>query len=522
MGEGLLTCYKTKVKQEYKTAFFTTFLITLLIHLYKFANTLPNHDGVYNYYADQNILGSGRWALSLACGISSYYDLPWVNGLLSCLFIALTAVAVVAVFGMKNPVVIGLTGAILAAAPATTETLFFLYTADGYMLAMLLAALGVYCSRIEEKRWYMWVLSGALICVACGIYQAYVSFGLVLAVAYFMDVLLKQKHEKADCLKWVLRQAVIYAAALAVYYVIWKLALKLTCTEANSYQGISEVGKISVGLLIGGVKQSIRNAIYYFFQWNMLEYGFTVYNTLNLIFLAVLAVGGVMAVIKSKIYQRVWASVLLVLCLIAILPFASLWAFTSDQVMYYPRMLQSLSVVVILAAVLYEQWGCPVSKNAVGALLLVICLNNSLMANISYYYMHFCYERTYAEAVEMMIEIHDVQDEYDVDTIAVLGTNWDGTFLQKTDPETGNMPITAGTYILTNNLDISLLVDSEHVTRILKNTFGMDLKQLDRNSRIELFETEQVQNMGTWPAEDSIAVIDNILVIKLSQTNEIR
>ena len=152
MGEEMLHFCQTKLRKEHKIAFISTFTISMLIHLYKFANTLPNHDSVYNYYSDQNVLGSGRWALSWACGISSYWDLPWVNGLLSCVFIALTVVVIVALFKLKNPVLIGLIGALLAASPATTETFFFLFTADGYMIAMFLAASSVYLSRIEETR----------------------------------------------------------------------------------------------------------------------------------------------------------------------------------------------------------------------------------------------------------------------------------------------------------------------------------------------------------------------------------
>ena len=86
MGEGILTHYRTKLAKEYKGAFWMTFIAALLIHFYKFTNTLPNHDSLYNYYSEQNSLGLGRWALSLACSMSSYYDLPWVNGLLSCVF----------------------------------------------------------------------------------------------------------------------------------------------------------------------------------------------------------------------------------------------------------------------------------------------------------------------------------------------------------------------------------------------------------------------------------------------------
>lgn len=49
MGEEMLQFYQTKLRKEYKIAFISTFFITMLIHLYKFANTLPNHDSVYNY-----------------------------------------------------------------------------------------------------------------------------------------------------------------------------------------------------------------------------------------------------------------------------------------------------------------------------------------------------------------------------------------------------------------------------------------------------------------------------------------
>lgn len=152
MGLELLDFFKFKVKKEYKIAFFTTFIITLLVHLYKFTNTLPNNDSIMNYYSNQNVLASGRWALSFVCGLSSYYDLPWIIGLFSCLFISLTVVVVVALFKIKNPILIKLIGALVGSSPATTETFFFLFTADGYMISMLLASLAVYFSRIDEKR----------------------------------------------------------------------------------------------------------------------------------------------------------------------------------------------------------------------------------------------------------------------------------------------------------------------------------------------------------------------------------
>ena len=71
MGIIVLDWYKN-VKKEWKVAFFSTFIVGLLAHAYKFTNALLNFDSLYAFYADQNVLGSGRWFLSIACGISSY------------------------------------------------------------------------------------------------------------------------------------------------------------------------------------------------------------------------------------------------------------------------------------------------------------------------------------------------------------------------------------------------------------------------------------------------------------------
>ena len=516
MGEELLQFYQRKLKKEYKIAFLSTFFLVLLIHLYKFTNTLPNHDSIYNYYSDQNVLGSGRWALSLACGISSYWDLPWIIGLLCCVFIALTVVVITALFQLKNPVLIGLTGAFLAASPSTTETFFFLFTADGYMIAMFLAALAVYLSRIDEPRKSRTLLSGLCVCVSCGIYQAYVSFSLLLALCYFICILLQNTYSKQDCFKWVLRQVLIYSLSMAAYYCIWKLCLRITGTAANNYQGISEVGSIHAGLLVSGLLNSVRSTLLYFLQWDVLANGFTVYSVLNILFLLVMAAGLLISCRKSGIWERKWAAVLLALCLMAVIPFACIWHFTSEHVGYRAMMLESLTLLFVLTAVLYERWAAPTVKNAVCLFLLVIVFNNALMANISYFYMNLCYERTYAEGVEMISEIHDLQDTYEFDKIAVVGTRIHEVQYESIDPDTGKIQPTGSIHILSGLLEQSLLYDSEHTTRFLQTTFGLDLTPLSQTQADALLDTAAVQNMGCWPSGDSMAVMGDTLVLKLS------
>lgn len=520
MGEGILVFCRKRIGREHKNAFISTFFITLLIHLYKFSNTLLNHDSVFNYYSDQNMLGSGRWALSLACGISSYWDLPWVNGLLSCVFIALTVVVIVALLKLKNPVLIGLIGALLAASPATTETFFFLFTADGYMIAMFLAALAVYLSRMEETRKSRVLLSGVCICISCAIYQAYVSFALLLAVCYFIDTLLQNNYSKQECYKWIYRQIIVYTTSLAVYFIIWKLCMRFSGTVANDYQGISEVGKLDISLFIHGLLASIQSIILYFLQWNVLEHGFTLYSVLSIVFLIAMAAVILISCHRSGIWSKKWAVILLVLCLIGIVPFSCIWHFVSVSVGYRAMMLQSLTLLFVLTAVLYERWTKPIAKNIICVLLILIAFNNALMANISYFYMNLCYERTYADGVEMMIKIHDLQDEYEFDKIAVVGSRINEVQYDDIDSETGRIQITGKIHLLSSLLEKTLLYDSEHTTRFLQATFGLELETLNCTQRNGLLDTDEVQNMGCWPSGNSITVIDDTLVIKLSDRKE--
>ena len=388
------------------------------------------------------------------------------------------------------------------------------------MIAMFLAALAVYLSRMDEEKVFFHVMAAICICISCGIYQAYVSFSLLLAVCYFIDVLMQNNHSKQDCFRWILRQIVMYIVSLTAYYVIWKLCMHFSGAVATDYQGISEVGNMSVGLFINGLVKAIKATIQYFLQWNVLEHGFTLYSILNILFLIIMVLGLLISCIKSDIFKRKWAVVLLGLCLIAVIPFACIWAFTTESVLYRAMMLQSLTLLFVLTALLYERWVRVTAKNVVCLFLILVVFNNALMANISYFYMNLCYERTYAEGVEMMTEIHDFQDEYEFDKIAVVGTRIDDVKQENIDPETGKMQISGKIPILSTKVERTLLFDSDHTTRYLQATFGFELESLNMTQRNNLLNTDEVKSMGCWPAGDSITVIDDTLVIKLSDKEE--
>lgn len=535
MGNELTEFYRDRIQKRWKIAFYSAFFLGLLIHNYKFTNLLPNHDGLYNFYSSQNMVASGRWFLSIACCLGSFFDLPWVNGVLSLVFMGLTAAVITDIFDMENPCLIVLSSGLLVSFPAITATMAYEFTADGYMIAMFLAALSVRLTRmdmLDKKHWKSMVCSGICICLACGIYQAYVSFAFLLAVCYFMTELLENRWEEKKYWQWTGLQIVIYALAMAAYYLIWKICLRIQGFAAASYQGIDQVGTVNAGVLLGGFRKILRDTVRFFLEWNILEHGVTRYSVLNILFLLAFAVALAVSAKKSK--MKWYHILLLVLCVAAIPIGGFLWYLTSPDVFYHALMLQSLCLIYIFAAVLYERWMPHRIQNLALILLTVIVFNNSVTANIYYSYMDQSFRKTQAVAAEVSTRIH-LLDDGTVRYVALCGglDAWkqEDYFAQDKLRQLGGWKTVNKTLLspmflsLYTDFDLSYYRSNGLEYPVVENEPGIPAPQnwefrfptLSAADILALSQTEKVRNMPIWPARDSVQVLGDTIVVKLSE-----
>ncbi len=503
MGLILIDFYK-RLKKEWKIAFISTIILGLAIHIYKFTNALPNHDTLLYYYHDQNIIGSGRWLLSFSCFFSSFYDLPWLIGLLSIIIISITVVILIDTLKVENPVLIILISGITVAFPAITETFFFEYTADGYMIAMLLATLAVKLSAFEKNKWYHTFFSIVLICCACAIYQAYVSYALILAIIYFIFEILDGNHTSKEYGKFIFKQVIIYFFGLNLYYIIWKILLHIQKAEINNYQGINNMS-LNIDTIMAGTKKTIENLWSFFFLEDVFRFDFSFYSILNILFFAVLLIAVVGAIVKTKTYKKPYIFIIFI-CIIAI-PFAScIWNFVSDGVKYRPRMFQCLSLLYIFVGVLIEKYFSIKIKNVVGLILTVIIFNYSVLANVSYYYMNRTYFASYHNASEIVSEINNLNT--DCTTIKVIGEK--SYFISQYEKS----KIIS---LFAKSVDYDLLTDENRLVCFLNETFYKNYTISDKKWDIKSGQGQQINLMNCWPEENSIQLIDDVIVIKLSE-----
>lgn len=508
MGEGFLRFYRERVRESWKIAFFSALVVGLIAHLFKFTNYLPNHDALYFTYGTLDYLPNGRWLLPLACALSSFYDLPWLNGLLSLCWIGLTAAVVTDVFGLRSRFACFLTGALLVSFPVVTNSFFFEFTADGYMVAMLLAALSVRFSLVGERRG--WALAAATLCVclSCGIYQAYISFALLLAVCHFVQELLTEAHSARERGAWIGRQFLVYGGGLLLYWMVWQLLLRLRGRTITAYQGINQLGHIGPRTLLLALRESGVTLARFFLGGNVFQYGWSLYAVLNLLFLLLFAGMLVYAVGKTRLWRHPGSAALMLLCLLLLPFFAFVWAFLSPGVVYHMLMLQSLCVPYLFAVALCDRFGTPRVSRLAAVFFLVLVLKFSVQANICYYEMERCVRRSEATATEMLTRIHEL-DNGSVRRVAFLEGGDESLMVSAYTPALREITVHA------HQLRADLLFDNTYAGIYLREIMGADYESLSGEELLALAESEETAGMAVWPARDSLRLVGDTAVIRL-------
>lgn len=508
--EAIKTLDFKKIDRRYRIAFLSTVIIGLLVHMYKFTNTLLNHDSVFCYYDSQNAIVSGRWFLTIACSFSSYFDLPWVTGLMTVFFTAITAVLIVKILDIKNELLCVLIGGLLITSPFVTDILFYGFTSDGFAMGMLFAVVSVYCAVREKQDVVCTVLSIVFLCLSCAIYQAFVSFALMLTLVYIVMKLLNDDYA-FNKLKFIIKNIVIYVISLSVYFVLWKLLMWVQNVEAIDYQGISDVGIMNFAGMVCAFVKMIKNIFVLIFGCtprNVLANGISIYGIINVIILLLLTVCIMLSIIKSKIYKRVSDTVLLMLCLTA-MPFAVyMWMFTSPKIEYAPRMLQSVLLLIILMLLLAKHYSNKLIKAVSAIIVSAYIFNCGIMANVCYFYLE---QENKASLSEGSRVIQTITELYGKESKLFISGNRYAEVVVSDKYNSNQVSYLSG------SIEKTLLFDEIHAILYLNNTFNCNFSQINEEEKIEIMDNEAFEKMPVWPQKNSIAKIGDVVVIKLSE-----
>ncbi|MBQ3054913.1 MAG: glucosyltransferase domain-containing protein [Oscillospiraceae bacterium] len=515
MPEKTLEKLKKTIQPEWKACFFAALLVGFLAHFYKLTNHLPNWDGLVFRYDPQNMLGLGRWFLSVVCAPSSFYDLPFLNGIIAIVFHALGAVCICEVLGVREKTTAGLIGAVVVSFSTVTSVLMYNYVADGYSIAFFLACLAaLYLTKEKPKYW----LGVVLIALTTGIYQAYVTVTIMLILLKMIDKTIYGNVSFGKILKkcaWILASGIL---GMALYAVVLKLLLAVSSTELLEYQGINDSAALAGLDLFAALYVVKETFLSCFFDASN---GPNVYVILNLIVLAVTVGYYLKYTVRNKVYKHP-ANIAVALLLVVLLFFgAGALAFVNASVDYHNLMRMGYVVFYLLFLLIYErgqehtETHTAIKRWIVLVLALVIVANQVVIANVSYHKAHMAYEKSYGVLVRIADRIEQTPGADTCDRLLVVGA------LEDSEAYSVNLPpeitgITDGYLIRADDETVGQSV----FCSALNDYCGKQYVFVSGQEKQAMLETAEVFSMGIWPANGCVAVVEDTVVVKLGAEGE--
>lgn len=298
------------IPKTIKITFFSTFIFGVLVHGYMLANFIINYDGLsyFAYFSPEiptNIpvtLTSGRWFQEIAILISGYIPMPWVTGLMSILYLSVTAGIIVACLEIKRSYCAVLIGLILVTFPAAGVVFAYIQVADSIFLSILLACLSAYLSK---KFRFGFLLGAVALALSLGIVQTYITFtaGLFL-IMLILDTLKAQEHYKTILLRGVKYFACL-ALGLATYFVVLQYMLYTRDAVLTAYQNIDQMGQAPLAQYPGLIRTAYREFFQFFSRHAYWFLPSTFRRVSRIIFLLPLVlIPTMMLLIASKNWKR--------------------------------------------------------------------------------------------------------------------------------------------------------------------------------------------------------------------------
>ena len=499
--------------------FVSALISGIIAHGYMMTNKIIEGDEVYYAFGLGSTFPSSRWVLGLldvyGSKFISFFSNPLFNGLLSILFIALTCMVLCRALNIKNRISAVALSVTMVVFPVITGIFLCMFTAPIYQVALLMSVTAMYILK-KHVTIRKIVLSSFLIALSLGIYQAYISVSMCVALL-ILFVLLLNNEEVKDVAKKGLQMVVVGVLGLAEYFLLNKFFMSVYDVTPIDYKGMATIGQLDISripaLMIHSYKRFFTDP-----SWN----GINTFPVVK-IFIFIIAIGTAylfMTKMKPVLKNKIAAIVVIIVFPL----FAnSVYLMSTDPGYYVTNLMQyALVMVFCIPAIIYDRVvtegvseKCSITKSAV--LLLIIGM---ILVNFTYAYIdNSCYLKAtyiqkqadsyYTSLISTIKNTEGYKDEYPVAFIGEFDTQ------DKTIAPNGRMSTIHITGYLTHSIAVQL---SYRPTEYMKLNCGFAPVLLEDTKDIE--KSREFKEMPVYPDYGSVKIIDNTVVVKLLPLEE--
>lgn len=456
----------------------------------------------------------GRWALRLFDALSNGMHPPFATVMASCLFLALGALLVCDLLRLRRPLLRTAAVLLLVCSQYVQNLLSYRFCSAAYAASFLLAVLAVWCvDRLSARAG---VAVGAL-CLTFSVALYQTGLGVAAALCLFVLIfrlLLEPEALRATLIELV-RMLLMGAAGMVVYLVVLKVLLAVYGVTLADINGINQVGVQSLLQLPQGIVCAYRDFIEYFTGRSITQnYYATRPATALLLLLA--GVAGLRLLWRSRAHR---ASCALAILFVLLVPAAAnVTDIINPNTQILLRMAGAMAMVPLFAAALAATLpACKVRNldlTAAAVLVAAVFLVRGYALQSTNDMRVLQSDKQQAVTVAGQIAEDLLADENCQAgmPVAVLGRPSDGLYADPcpTYREKANLYIQWGVFWLgtQDNMDTW--------TRLFQDELGLQMNWCSYEQAEALRETDAYAAMPLYPQEGSIAVLDGVLVVKVS------
>lgn len=508
--------------KEKMLAFIVVIAIGVITHICMITGNTVTQDGLwngmgYNKPTDWEI-SLGRWGIILAQRINNFIMIPSIVTTLGIFIIAITTVFIVDLFDIKNKFSIILVSIIMIVSPSVTITFLYVHTALAYFIAFLSSTISIWFLYKFKYKKVGFVFGILFFTFTLSIYQSYVGVTIGICIMYNILELIKNNKNIKEVLLNLLKGSCLVILSVAFYYIITMCILKILNLELSLYGGANE---ISITKIIKSLSSTIVYTYIDFFKYFFSDD--IIYNTnyrrelLWITFFIILFVAFIIRLVKlekitrkDKILKVVLSIIMLLVVPIAlnlidvIIGYSHIYALTSTQL---------LLIVPFALAIVEGLFEVNFIYFIFAFIISAISLTYYLAVNTSYSALNITYNQSIMTTERIIYRIENT-----------VGYNREMPVIFAGIIDTENMPRTSNLYDYSlgfgaNNAVFHGTYSGQIWTwkRFLEVYFGMSFPIPSEIGYCNVINSEEFKEMDIFPAENSVRIIQDIIVVKLKE-----
>lgn len=511
--------------RKYKVYVLVCFLLGVIMYFPIITQPLTNADGITislthkSSHEWENSLG--RFGLQYVDRMRGNYIFPELTTFFCLFLLACIAVLIIEIFQISSKAARAAVGVILILSPSVANTLTYYYCSDSYMLAYLLAVLSAFF-LLNKTRPASWALAIISIATSLTLYQAYIGVTITICLFWTIQHCLDIFEEKKKLYRTIGRALSAGLLGVILYLGLFKLNQLITGVAAADNRGFNEMGHLSLKELPVLIKRACVIALQYFFSDDLINNSWMHRKWLN-----VLIVGVTGAVIiylffnkkRVKDKGRILIAIVGILCIpislgcmVILAPEVDIYGATSLL------MLPQMGIAYIFAISMYKYLAA--NRIWFKALLIAGALGVLFLLGTSAVYTSAFQTRlkenlnkTYYVASEIAHQMCSM-DNYDESRKVMIGGKMEsGNYPDLDNQLAWEMEGTVANY--------GLIWPSPSASQgcwhgVFNQFLGVNYTMCSVEEYNRISQMDEYKEMGNFPEEDSIKVIEGITVVKLS------